>query len=231
MTTEGSVWNHRTQQFKKILFFFDTGREPTPENTLQKISHFPKNQAICAMSGIGGHVEKFRSSVVTLKICTAYGMEIIIRAQTKPVITSGFSSVNIKRCTYWLDDYHYRFVPPYSQIIKLPSGLHIAKTASFGLSIHARGILSIGSRTNTSKTNDHRGLSEDLQPDSVCNNLPLSMNQQRQRCSTNYLNDKKIRIHVVDLSNNSFLCGNIYRPTKNSRNGTHKSSKSTDLPT
>ncbi|KAL6742014.1 hypothetical protein Aduo_015214 [Ancylostoma duodenale] len=27
MTAEGSVWNERTNQFEKILFFFDTGAQ------------------------------------------------------------------------------------------------------------------------------------------------------------------------------------------------------------
>ncbi|KAL6727578.1 hypothetical protein Aduo_009443 [Ancylostoma duodenale] len=47
------------------------------------------------MSGIGGHTERFQSSQVALKISNAFGKEINLTAQTKPVITNGFSSVRL----------------------------------------------------------------------------------------------------------------------------------------
>ncbi|KAK6052344.1 hypothetical protein COOONC_10151 [Cooperia oncophora] len=47
------------------------------------------------MSGIGGHIEKFESHIVTVEIGTAFGEEMELTIQTKPVITNGFPSVNL----------------------------------------------------------------------------------------------------------------------------------------
>uniref|UniRef100_A0A7I5EAI6 Peptidase A2 domain-containing protein n=1 Tax=Haemonchus contortus TaxID=6289 RepID=A0A7I5EAI6_HAECO len=167
MTAEGSVWNYNTDQFEKVLFFFDTGAQKTliRERTAHDLALPKQSREMCAVSGIGGHTERFQSDVVTLKILTAHGMELDIKAQTKPIITSGFSSVNLSKedkhflqlNELWLCnprvkgehqtphilvglDYYYHLVPPDSKLIQLPSGLHIAKTI-FGHSIHGHGII------------------------------------------------------------------------------------------
>uniref|UniRef100_A0A7I4Y3E6 Integrase catalytic domain-containing protein n=1 Tax=Haemonchus contortus TaxID=6289 RepID=A0A7I4Y3E6_HAECO len=118
----------------------------------------------------------FQSNVVTLKILTAHGMEINMKAQTKPIITNGFSSVHLSMedkhflqlnelwvCNPRVQgehqnphilvglDYYYHLVPPNSKFLQLPSGLHIAKTI-FGPSIHGRGIMPM--QTNRSGTHE-----------------------------------------------------------------------------
>uniref|UniRef100_A0A7I5E795 Peptidase A2 domain-containing protein n=1 Tax=Haemonchus contortus TaxID=6289 RepID=A0A7I5E795_HAECO len=178
MTAEGSVWNYNTDQFEKVLFFFDTGAQKTliRERTAQDLALPKQSREMCAMSGIGGHTEMFQSNVVTLKILTAHGMEINMKAQTKPIITNGFSSVHLSmEDKHFLElnelwvcnprvqgehqnphilvglDYYYHLVPPNSKLLQLPSGLHIAKTI-FGPSIHGRGIMPM--QTNSSGTHE-----------------------------------------------------------------------------
>ncbi|VDM75232.1 unnamed protein product [Strongylus vulgaris] len=116
------------------------------------------------MSGIGGHIEKFESATVPLKICSVYGKEISLTVQTN-VITSGFPSVNLTQtdadflelheiCSansklqgerqmpkilVGLDRYHDLVIEEDSTK-KLPSGLRIAKTM-FGPAIYCRGKL------------------------------------------------------------------------------------------
>ncbi|KAK6761354.1 hypothetical protein RB195_022424 [Necator americanus] len=52
---------------------------------------------LCTMSGIGGHIEKFNSKNVQLKILTAFGDEVNLQIQTKPIITNGFPSVELTK--------------------------------------------------------------------------------------------------------------------------------------
>ncbi|EYC10154.1 hypothetical protein Y032_0057g2793 [Ancylostoma ceylanicum] len=178
MTAEGSVWNQRTNQFEKILFFFDTGAQKTliRESAADELGLSKQSTEICSMSGIGGHTESFQSSLVSLKICTAFGRQVDITAQTKPVLTKGFSSVTLSEedkdflqsnelciCNPRVRgehqnphilvglDYYYQLVPPNAAPVQMPSGLYIAKTV-FGPSIHGRGTLptdAIGNNTMT----------------------------------------------------------------------------------
>ncbi|XGW33713.1 hypothetical protein V3C99_017834 [Haemonchus contortus] len=186
MTAEGSVWNYNTDQFEKVRCFFDTGAQKTliRERTAQDLALPRQSREMCAVSGIGGHIERFQSDVVILKVLTAHGMEIDRKDQTKPIITSGFSSVNLskedkhflQRNELWLcnprvkgehqtpqilvgPDYYYHLVPPDSKLIQLPSVLHIAKTV-FGHGIHGRGI--IPTQSNSSGIHERcRSLSND----------------------------------------------------------------------
>ncbi|KAL6733108.1 hypothetical protein Aduo_003789 [Ancylostoma duodenale] len=97
MTAEGSVWNERTNQFEKILFFFDTGAQKTliRESIAEELGLPKQSTEIRSISGIGGHTERIQSSLVSLKVCTAFGRRLEITAQTKPVLTKGFSSVRL----------------------------------------------------------------------------------------------------------------------------------------
>ncbi|EYC27635.1 hypothetical protein Y032_0009g837 [Ancylostoma ceylanicum] len=178
MTAEGSVWNQRTNQFEKILFFFDTGAQKTliRESAADELGLPRQSTEICSMSGIGGHTESFPSSLVSLKVCTAFGRQVDITAQTKPVLTKGISSVRLSEedkdflqsnelciCNPRVKgehqnphilvglDYYYQLVPPNAAPVQMPSGLFIAKTV-FGPSIHGRGTLptdAIGNDTMT----------------------------------------------------------------------------------
>ncbi|VDO56268.1 unnamed protein product [Haemonchus placei] len=89
----------RRTNSKKVPSFFDMGAQKTliTEQTAKDLALPKQSREICAMTGIGGHTEMFQSNVVTLRILTAYGMEIDMRAQTKPIITNGFASVNLSK--------------------------------------------------------------------------------------------------------------------------------------
>ena len=47
------------------------------------------------MSGIGGHIKNFKSYIVDIRIGTAYGEEIELKVQIKPIITNGFPSARL----------------------------------------------------------------------------------------------------------------------------------------
>ncbi|KAK6033811.1 hypothetical protein COOONC_28682 [Cooperia oncophora] len=80
MTAEGGVWNHIIE---KIL----SAENPAQKQTADDLALSEESSEMCAMSRIGGYVEKSHSSVVTLRICTAYGMEITLKDHLKPIIT------------------------------------------------------------------------------------------------------------------------------------------------
>ncbi|KAK6761355.1 hypothetical protein RB195_022424 [Necator americanus] len=121
---------------------------------------------LCTMSGIGGHIEKFNSKNVQLKILTAFGDEVNLQIQTKPIITNGFPSVELtkedKQFLQYKDlyicnpklliqnqeiqnlhilvglDHYYDFILNSCHAVQLPSRLHSSKTI-FGPAIHGRG--------------------------------------------------------------------------------------------
>ncbi|EYC42091.1 hypothetical protein Y032_0543g3219 [Ancylostoma ceylanicum] len=167
MTAEGSIWNARRQQYEKILFLFDSGAQKTAvDEELAEQFGLPRQMTEkCTMSGIGGRVETFESHIVPLKIGSAFGEEIEITVQTRPVITEGFPSVRLEqgdvaflkaneiflantklrgeqqipRVLVGLDYYHD--LVTYTGA-KTPSGLHLAKTV-FGHTIYGRGLSSV----------------------------------------------------------------------------------------
>ncbi|KAK6729048.1 hypothetical protein RB195_006229 [Necator americanus] len=122
------------------------------------------------MSGIGGHIESFKSHIVHMRIGTVYGEVIDTRIQTKPVITNGFPSVNLSavdieflkenniclantklrgehqtpHILVGLDYYHDLVTGP-SHMVKTPNGLHIAKTL-FGPAIYGKGAVGAKSK-------------------------------------------------------------------------------------
>ncbi|KAK6742031.1 hypothetical protein RB195_009726 [Necator americanus] len=175
MTAEGNIWNARKQTYEKVLFFFDSGAQKTviEENLAQQLG-LPKNTTeICTMSGIGGHIECFESHKVPVKLGTAFGEEICMTIQTKPVITNGFPSVKLntedieflKTNTICLAnsklrgehqnphilvglDYYHDLVTDPANGIRTPSGFHIAKTV-FGPTIYGRGISKVSETANT----------------------------------------------------------------------------------
>ncbi|KAK6742872.1 hypothetical protein RB195_010249 [Necator americanus] len=164
MTAEGNVWNNNTRQFEKLLFFFDTGAQKTiiREQTAREFGLPTQKTEICTMSGIGGHTEKYQTNIVPLKISNAFGKEIHMTIQTKPIITNGFSSVRLNdadkqylqdneicinnprvrgehqnpQILVGLDNY-YDLVNTVDTIT-LPSGLRIARTV-FGPTVHGKG--------------------------------------------------------------------------------------------
>ncbi|EYB89675.1 hypothetical protein Y032_0229g2928 [Ancylostoma ceylanicum] len=116
------------------------------------------------MPGIGGHIECFKSHTVPLKVATAFGEEIDIVVQTKPVITNGFPSVNLdpngiaflKPNNICLAnsklrgqhqnphvlvglDYYHDLVTEITNGARTQAGFHIASTV-FGPTIYGRGI-------------------------------------------------------------------------------------------
>uniref|UniRef100_A0A7I4Z127 Peptidase A2 domain-containing protein n=1 Tax=Haemonchus contortus TaxID=6289 RepID=A0A7I4Z127_HAECO len=97
MTAVGNIWNYKSQKFEQLLFFFDTGAQRTIIS--EEISHrfgLPTNRTeVCTMSGLGGHIEKFQSNFVTLKVSDAYGQESELQVHTKPVITNSFPSAKL----------------------------------------------------------------------------------------------------------------------------------------
>ncbi|EYC17927.1 hypothetical protein Y032_0029g1963 [Ancylostoma ceylanicum] len=164
LTAEGSVWNPRKQQYEKILFVFDTGAQKTVvDENLVKQFGLPKHMTEkSSISGNAGRTETFESHVVALKIDTAFGEEIEMTVQTRPVITNGFPSIRLEqddvtflkasdifltntklrgeiqipRVLVGLDYYHDLITLSGN---RTPSGLHIAKTV-FGHAIYGRGL-------------------------------------------------------------------------------------------
>ncbi|KAK6010385.1 hypothetical protein OSTOST_24589, partial [Ostertagia ostertagi] len=155
MTAEGNLWNSKKQAYEKVLFFFDSGAQKTviTERVADQFGLPKLTTEICTMSGIGGHIENFESHVVTTKVSTAFGEELELRVQTKPVLTNGFPSVKLtnadieflKENNICLSnsklrgelqtphilvglDYYHELVSGPSHTIKTPSGLHIART-------------------------------------------------------------------------------------------------------
>ncbi|KAK6762557.1 hypothetical protein RB195_023326 [Necator americanus] len=189
MTAEGNIWDARKQTYEKVLFFFDSGAQKTviEENLAQQLG-LPKNTTeICTMSGIGGHIECFESHKVPVKLGTAFGGEICMTIQTKPVITNGFPSVKLntedieflKTNTICLAnsklrgehqnphilvglDYYHDLVTDPANGIRTPSGFHIAKTV-FGPTIYGRGISKVSETANT-----------------VCHSLTISENTEQE---------------------------------------------------
>lgn len=165
MTAEGNVWNHRKGGYKKILFFFDTGAQKTviEESLAESLGVQKQATETCTMSGIGGHIERFKSHNVIIKVSTAYGEELNLNVQTKPVITSGFPSINLSaedvsflktrsiclansklrgehqkpHILVGLDHYH-ELVTGSVNSLQTPSGLHIANTV-FGPTLYGKG--------------------------------------------------------------------------------------------
>ncbi|EYC09908.1 hypothetical protein Y032_0058g2887 [Ancylostoma ceylanicum] len=174
MTAEGSIWNARKQLYEKILFVFDSGAQKTviDERLVQQFG-LPKHMTEkCSISGIGGRTETFDSHFVPLKIGTAFGEEIEITVQTRPVITEGFPSVRLEQCdvaflktnSIFLAntklrgelqiprvlvglDYYHDLVTHIGA--KTPSGLQVAKTV-FGHAIYGRGLSSVSQPNSVS---------------------------------------------------------------------------------
>ncbi|EYC13451.1 hypothetical protein Y032_0043g718 [Ancylostoma ceylanicum] len=167
MTAEGSIWNARKQEYEKILFFFDSGAQKTAvdEELAEQFGLARQMTEKCTMSGIGGRIGTFKTHVVSLKIGTAFGEEIEITMQTRPVITEGFLSVRLEQCDVaFLKaneiflantklrgelqiprvlvglDYYHDLITHIGA--KTPSGLHVAKTV-FGHTIYGRGLSSV----------------------------------------------------------------------------------------
>ena len=149
-----------------MLFFFDSGAQKTViEEALTDRLGLPRETTeICTMSGIGGHIECFKSHTVNIKVSTAFGEELDMKIQTKPVITNGFPSVNlstqdiaflkenniclansklrgeqqIPHILVGLDYYHELVTGP-MHTLKTPTGLHITKTVS-GPTVYGKSV-------------------------------------------------------------------------------------------
>ncbi|EYB98531.1 hypothetical protein Y032_0130g1523 [Ancylostoma ceylanicum] len=162
MTAEGNIFNHVTQQYERVLFFFDTGAQKTViEEELATKFGLPRiTTETCVMSGMEGHTEKFESHTVRMNITTVFGAEIEMVVQTEPIVTGGFPAVQltkedreflqmeelcianskirgerlIPRILVGLDRY-YDLVLGNTTAFRTLSGLHIAKTV-FGPTIH-----------------------------------------------------------------------------------------------
>ncbi|KAK6761905.1 hypothetical protein RB195_022845 [Necator americanus] len=165
MTAEGNIRKARKQVYERVLFFFDFGAQKTviEENLAEQLG-LPKNTTeICTMSGIGGLIECFETfDSGKTRTKTAFGEEICMTIQTKPVITNRFPLVKLNAedveflktnaiCLakfrgehqnphnlVGLDYYHDLVTDP-ANGIRTPSGFHIAKTAS-GPTFYGRGI-------------------------------------------------------------------------------------------
>lgn len=83
MTAEGNIWNHRKDEYEKVLFFFDFGAQRTVirESLATSLGLPRQTTEICTMSGIGGHIEKFERHTVRIKIGTAFGEEMELTAK------------------------------------------------------------------------------------------------------------------------------------------------------
>ncbi|EYB84685.1 hypothetical protein Y032_0311g2123 [Ancylostoma ceylanicum] len=164
MTADGSIWNAKRQRFKKVLFLFDSGAQKTviEEKLAEQFGLRKVRTQMCTVSGNGGRVETFESHTISLRIGTAFGEEIEITGQTRPVITNGFPSLilgqsdgaflkandiylastkirgehQIPRILVGLDHYHDLIT---GHLTKTPSGLHIAKTV-FGPAVYGSGV-------------------------------------------------------------------------------------------
>ncbi|KAK6755683.1 hypothetical protein RB195_014208 [Necator americanus] len=99
MTAESSIWNYNTERFERAVFFFDTVAQKTiiEEEYANNLELPTLRTENCVMSGIGGKTEVFETNIVNVKIGTAYGKEIDILIQTKPILTKGFPAVRL--CT------------------------------------------------------------------------------------------------------------------------------------
>lgn len=174
MTAEGNIWNHRKEEYDKVLFFFDCGAQKTViEESLATDLGLPRETTeLCTMSGIGGHIERFESHIVNVKVGTVFGEQLELKFQTKPVITNGFPSVRlaqsdieflkennicpansklrgehqIPHVLVGLDYFHDLVTSPTCGI-KTPTGLHISKTV-FGPTIYGKGITSSETASN-----------------------------------------------------------------------------------
>ncbi|EYC40938.1 hypothetical protein Y032_0588g350 [Ancylostoma ceylanicum] len=153
MRAEGSIWNAKRRQFEKVLFLFDSGSQKTvvEEKLAERFGLSKKVTKMCTVTGGGGHTETFQSHTVQLSIGTAFGEDIEMTVETRPIITSGIPSVKldkvdaaflkandiylanteirgerqIPRVLLGLDYYHDLVI---DHITKTPSGLHITKT-------------------------------------------------------------------------------------------------------
>ncbi|EYC32602.1 hypothetical protein Y032_0003g1684 [Ancylostoma ceylanicum] len=174
MTAEGSIWNARKQEYEKILFSFDSGAQKTAVDgeLAERFGLARQMTEKCTMSGIGGRIETFKSHVVSLKIGTAFGEEIEITVQTRPVITEGFPSVRLEQCDVAFLKVNEIFLANtklrgelqiprvlvglayYHDVVthigaKTPSGLHVAKTV-FGHTVYGRGFSSVAQPNSVS---------------------------------------------------------------------------------
>ncbi|XGW12069.1 hypothetical protein V3C99_013053 [Haemonchus contortus] len=165
MTAAGSIWNHGTQSFEKVIFFFDIGAQKMviQEDLACRLKLPTLKTETCIMSGIGGTTETFQSSIVHVKIGTAYARDLEILIQTKPILTNGFPAVKIgpvdqqfleKRNLLVCNpnvrgehhipnilvglDHYYSFVLDSGEHLTTPSGLRIANTI-FGPTLYGRG--------------------------------------------------------------------------------------------
>ncbi|KAK6729968.1 hypothetical protein RB195_006798 [Necator americanus] len=175
---------------------------------------------ICTMSGIGGHIECFKSHILHMKIGTSYGEVINMKIQTKTVVTNGFSSVNLspvdieilKENNVCLAnsklrresqtpnvlvglDYYHELVTGLSHLMKTPSGLHIAKTV-FGAAIYGKGAVHTGNKTDTLLCYGLTAVHESIEQDTILNSRPLT------KCDTDVIT--KLLPLSIDL-----LQGNI----------------------
>ncbi|XGW10254.1 hypothetical protein V3C99_012050 [Haemonchus contortus] len=186
MTAEGYLWSFKKQEYVKALFFFDSGAQKTViEERLANELGLPKySTEICTMSGIGGHIENFKSDIVLTRINTAFGEEIELKIQTKPVLTNGFPSVKLttadvtflKENNIYLAnsklrgehqkphilvglDYYHDLVSGQNHTQKTPSGLHITKTV-FGPTVYGKGLLTAENLVNST----YHGLTAVIEP-------------------------------------------------------------------
>lgn len=75
MTAEGNIWNHKEKDYEKVLFFFDSGAQKTviEESLVERLGVPKQTSELCTMSGIGGHIECFKSHMVDITLSTAFG--------------------------------------------------------------------------------------------------------------------------------------------------------------
>ncbi|EYC34853.1 hypothetical protein Y032_1341g3835 [Ancylostoma ceylanicum] len=190
MTAEGDVWNYNKREYEKILFLFDSGAQKTviQEQLAERLGLPKQSSEICTMSGIGGHIENFKTHIVNLKVSSAFGEDVQMQIQTKPVITNGFPSVNLSNddvaflkenrirpansrlrgerqnphVLVGLDHYHDLITG--QNAIKTPTGLHVAETI-FGPTIYGKGTTikeSLTSPTTFSLTTVHEKSEKEL---------------------------------------------------------------------
>ncbi|EYB96025.1 hypothetical protein Y032_0154g2997 [Ancylostoma ceylanicum] len=175
MTSEGYIWNFNTGEYEKVLFFFDSGAHKSviEESVADRFGLPRETTEICTMSGMGGHIETFMSHIVNMRVSTAFGEEIEMKIQTKPVITNSFPSVNlssvditflkenniclansklrgeqqIPHILVGLDLYHELVTSP-AETIRTPTGLHITRTV-FGPTVYGKGTTNALNTQNT----------------------------------------------------------------------------------
>nr|CDJ81223.1 unnamed protein product [Haemonchus contortus] len=165
MTAEGYLWSLKKQEYVKALFFFDSEAQKTvtEERLAIELGLSKYSTEICTMSGIGGHIENFKSDIVLTRINTGFGKEIELILHLKSVLTNGFPSVNLttadvtflKENNIYLAnsklrgehqkphilvglDYHHDLVSGQNHAQKTPLGLHITK-AVFGPTVYGKG--------------------------------------------------------------------------------------------